>query len=319
MSARTQIVLERAAQELAHATSTPPFTYELGYVEARKVLDDLQSGPVDKLPIDEEWITVPAAVGDARVRIVKPQGAEGRLPVVVYMHGGGWVLGNAATHDRLVRELAVGAKAALAFVQYPNSPEARYPVAIEQGYATAQWIVGEGPSKNLDASRIAVAGDSVGGNMTAALTLMAKQRGDVRFVHAGMYYPVTDAAMDTVSYEEFADGPYLTRKAMEWFWDAYTTDPNQRSEITASPNQAATEQLKGLPPTLLLVDEADVLRDEGEAYAAKLRLAGVPVATVRYDGTVHDFMLLDSLSQTNATRAAIAQATAFLRDALGTD
>jgi acetyl esterase/lipase len=166
---------------------------------------------------------------------------------------------------------------------------------------------------------MAVAGESVGGGMTAALTLMAKERGDVRFVHAGIYYPVTDAAMDTPSYDEFADGFYLTRKSMEWFWDAYTTDPRERSEVTASPNQATIEQLSGLPPTLLLVDEADVLRDEGEAYAAKLRLAGVPVTTVRYDGTVHDFMLLNSLSKTNATRAAITQATAFLREAFTTD
>ena len=235
------------------------------------------------------------------------------------MHGGGWVLGNAATHDRLVRELAVGARAALAFVEYPNSPEAHYPVAIEQGYATAQWVVREGRSKGLDPGRIAVVGESVGGDMTAALTLMAKERGDVQFVHAGMYYPVTDAAMDTESYDEFADGPYLTRKAMEWFWDAYTTDPAERSEITASPNHATVDQLKGLPSTLLLVDEADVLRDEGEAYAAKLRLAGVPVTTVRYDGTVHDFMLLNPLSETKAARAAIAQATGFLRQAFGTD
>jgi acetyl esterase/lipase len=319
MATKTPIVLELAARALADATSKPPFLYELDYPAARKVLEDLQAAPVDKLPIDEEWITVPATVGDAHVRIIKPQGADGTLPVIVYMHGGGWVLGNAATHDRLVRELAVGANAALAFVEYPNSPEARYPVAIEQGYATAQWIAREGSSRGLDASRIAVAGESVGGNMTAALTLMAKERGDVQFVHAGMYYPVTDAAMDTNSYDEFADGPYLTRKGMEWFWDAYTTDPAQRSEITASPNQATTEQLRGLPPTLLLVDEADVLRDEGEAYAAKLRLAGVPVTTVRYDGTVHDFMLLNSLSQTRAARAAIAQAIAFLRQALGPD
>jgi acetyl esterase/lipase len=318
MSVQTQVVLEPAAQELAEATSKPPFLYQLDYAEARAVLEDLQAAPVDKLPIDEEWITVPSPFGDARVRIIKPQGADGILPVILYMHGGGWVLGNATTHDRLVRELAVGANAALAFVEYPNSPEAHYPVAIEQGYATARWIVREGSSKGLDPSRIAVAGESVGGDMTAALTLMAKERGDVQFVHAGIYYPVTDAAMDTGSYDEFAEGPYLTRKAMEWFWDAYTTDPGQRSEITASPNQATIEQLKGLPPTLLLVDEADVLRDEGEAYAAKLRMAGVPVTTVRYDGTVHDFMLLNSLSQTKAARAAIAQATAFLRRAFGT-
>jgi acetyl esterase len=312
------IVLEPAAQEFADATSTPPFLYQLDYPAARKVLDDLQATPVDKLPVDEEWVTVPSDFGDVRVRIIRPQGAGGTLPVILYMHGGGWVLGNAATHDRLVRELAIGANAALAFVDYPNSPEAHYPVAIEQGYAAAQWIVREGASKGLDAGRMAVAGDSVGGDMTAALTLMAKERGDVHFVHAGMYYPVTDAAMNTASYDRFADGPYLTRKAMEWFWDAYTTDPAQRAEITASPNQASTDQVRGLPPTLLLVDEADVLRDEGEAYAAKLRLAGVPVTTVRYDGIVHDFMMLNTLSQTNATRAAIAQAIAFLRKALGT-
>ena len=313
------VVLEPAAQDLVDATSTPPFLYELEPVAARKVLDDLQAAPIDKLPIDEEWITVPSPVGDVRVRIVKPRGATGTLPVVVYMHGGGWVLGNAATHDRLVRELAVGARAAIAFVEYTPSPEAHYPVAIEQGYATAQWIVREGASKGLDASRMAVAGESVGGNMTAALALMARQRGDVTFVQQSMYYPVTDAAMNTDSYDRFATGYYLSRKHMEWFWDAYTTDPAQRAEILASPNQGSIEQLAGLPPTFLLVDEADVLRDEGEAYAAKLRWAGVPVTAVRYDGTVHDFMMLNPLAATNATRAAIAQATAILRAALGTE
>jgi acetyl esterase len=319
MSVQSQIVLEPSAQGIVDATSTPPFLYELEPVAARKVLDDLQAVPIDKLPVDEEWITVPADVGDARVRIIRPAGATGVLPVIIYMHGGGWILGNAATHDRLVRELAVGARAALLFVEYPNSPEAHYPVAIEQGYATAQWVVREGASKGLDANRMAVAGESVGGNMAAALTLMAKARGDVSFVQTSMYYPVTDAAMDTASYDQFAEGYYLTRRAMEWFWDAYTTNPDQRAEITASPNQATTEQLEGLPPTLLLVDEVDPLRDEGEAYAAKLRLAGVAVTTVRYDGVVHDFMLLNAMSEAHATRAAIAQATAFLRAALGTE
>jgi len=312
------IILEPAAQELADASSKPPFLYERGPAAARKVLDDLQAAPIDKLPIDEEWLTVPSSVGDVRVRIVRPRGTTGMLPVVLYMHGGGWVLGNAATHDRLVRELAVGARAAIAFVEYTPSPEAHYPVAIEQGYATAQWIVRDGASRGLDASRMAVAGESVGGNMSAALTLMAKQRGDVTFVHQSLYYPVTDAAMNTDSYERFATGYYLSRKLMEWFWDAYTTDPAQRMEIFASPNQASIEQLVGLPPAFLLVDEADVLRDEGEAYAAKLRWAGIPVTTVRYDGTVHDFMMLNTLADTNAARAAIAQASAILRDALGT-
>lgn len=319
MAIQSRIVLEPSAQGIVDATSTPPFLYELEPAAARKVLEDLQAAPIDKLPVKEEWITVPASVGDARVRIIKPVGSSGMLPVIVYMHGGGWILGNAATHDRLVRELAVGARAALLFVEYPNSPEARYPVAIEQGYATAQWVVHDGATKGLDAARMAVAGESVGGNMAAALTLMAKQRGDVTFVQTSMYYPVTDAAMDTASYDEFAEGYYLTRKAMEWFWDAYTTDPDERAQVTASPNQATTEQLTGLPPTLLMVDEVDPLRDEGEAYAAKLRTAGVSVTTVRYDGVVHDFMLLNAMSDANATRAAIAQAIAFLRAALGTE
>jgi acetyl esterase/lipase len=318
MTVQSRIVLEPSAQAIVDATSTPPLIYELEPPEARKVLDDLQAAPIDKLPVDEEWITIPSDFGDARVRIVRPVDSSGTLPVIVYMHGGGWILGNAATHDRLVRELAVGARAALLFVEYPNSPEAHYPVAIEQGYATARWVVDEGASHGLDAGRMAVAGESVGGNMAAALTLMAKQRGDVTFVQTSMYYPVTDAAMDTASYDEFAEGYYLTRKAMEWFWDAYTTDPDERAQITASPNRATTEQLTGLPPTLLMVDEADVLRDEGEAYAAKLREAGVPVTTVRYDGVIHDFMLLNPMSEAKATRAAIAQATAYLRDALGT-
>jgi acetyl esterase len=318
MPVETRVVLEPAAQALADATSRPPFLFDLGPEKARGVLEDLQAGPIDKLPIEEEWITIPADVGDARVRIVRPRGHIGLLPVVVYMHGGGWILGNAATHDRLVRELAVGARAAVAFVEYPNSPEARYPVAIEQGYATAQWITREGVSKDLDPTRMAVAGESVGGNMTAALALMAKERGDVRFIQASMYYPVTDAAMDTASYDAFATGYYLSREAMEWFWDAYIPDAEQRLEIYASPNRATVDQVTGLPPTYLCVDEADVLRDEGEAYAAKLRAAGVPVTTVRYDGAVHDFMLLDSVSQTRATRAAIAQATAMLRNAFGT-
>jgi acetyl esterase len=318
MTASSPIVLEPAAQQVADAFSKPPFLYEMAPVDARKVLEDAQSAPVSKLPVDEEWITVPASVGDARVRVIKPPGATGMLPVIVYMHGGGWILGNAGTHDRLVRELAVGARAALAFVEYPNSPEARYPTAIEQGYATAQWITRNGASKGLDASRMAVAGESVGGNMTAALALMAKERGDVTFVQQSMYYPVTDAAMNTASYDQFATGYYLSRAAMRWFWDAYITDPAQRAEITASPNQASVEQVAGLPPTYLCVDEADVLRDEGEAYAAKLRSAGVPVTAVRYNGTIHDFMLLNALSETHATRAAIDQATAFLRAGLGT-
>ena len=316
ITATRPVVLEAASQQFVEATSTPPFIYELTPDGARKVLDDVQAAPIDKLPVDERWLTVPAEVGDVRVRIVRPPDTQGALPAILYMHGGGWVFGNAGTHDRLVRELAVGTGAAIVFVEYDRSPEAHYPVAIEQGYATAQWIVREGDANDLDPHRIAVAGDSVGGGMTAALALMASERGDVEFVQQSMYYPVTDAGMNTESYEQFAEGYFLAAKGMAWFWDAYLPDVERRSEPYASPLQASDEQLADLPPALVIVDEADVLRDEGEAYAARLRAAGVPVTTVRYDGITHDFMMLNPLSQTRATRGAIAQAISFLRDAL---
>jgi len=311
-------VLEPQAQEFAEATSRPPFLYELGPEKARKVLDDVQAAPIEKPDVDDEWLTVPAAVGDVRVRIVRPAGSVGTLPVVLYVHGGGWVLGNAGTHDRLVRELAVGSRAAVVFVEYDRSPEARYPVAIEQAYATARWITAQGSSHGLDAARLAVAGDSVGGNMTAALAILAKQRGDVTFVHQSMYYPVTDAGQDTGSYREFADGPFLTAKGMAWFWDSYLPDHERRGEITASPLRATVEDLTGLPPAFVLVDENDVLRDEGEAYARRLLQAGVRVTSVRYNDIHHDFMMLNPLRPTAASTAAVEQAVHVLRVALGT-
>ncbi|MEZ4522007.1 MAG: alpha/beta hydrolase [Thermomicrobiales bacterium] len=308
--------LEPAAQAFADAAAKPPFLYELGAEDARKVLDDIQAAPIAMPEVDEKWITVPALAGDVRVRIVKPLGATGMLPAVLYMHGGGWILGNAGTHDRLVRELAAGVNAAIVFVEYDRSPEARYPVAIEQGYATARWITREGQSEGLDASRLAVAGDSVGGNMAAALAILANQRDDVTFVQQSLYYPVTDAAQDTDSYREFADGPHLTARAMAWFWDAYTTDPAERAEITASPLRASLEDLEGLPRTFVLVDENDVLRDEGEAYARKLTAAGVPTTSVRYNGAIHDFMMLNPVRETRAATAAIFQAVGALKAAL---
>src|SRR5262245_25663222 len=311
-------ILEPAAQRLADATSKPPFLYELGAEGARKVLDDLQAAPFSKPDVTEKWITVRAAVGDVRVRIIKPPGTARDLPAILYVHGGGWVLGNASTHDRLVRELAVGADAAVVFVEYDRSPEAHHPVAIEQAYATAQWIRDEGASEGLDAGRLAVAGDSVGGNMAAVLAILAKQRGDLRFVHQSLYYPVTDAAQDTSSYAQFADGPFLTAKGMAWFWDCYLPDRGKRADVTASPLRAPLEQLAGLPPALVIVDENDVLRDEGEAYARRLIQAGVPTTSVRYNAIVHDFMMLNPLRETEPATAAIEQAVRTLRKALGT-
>jgi acetyl esterase/lipase len=313
-------VLEPAAAAFAEATANPPYLFDLGPDEGRKAVDEVQSGEIAKPAVDEEWITVPGGpTGQVRTRVVRPSGATGTLPVIVYIHGAGWVFGNAHTHDRLVRELAVGAGAAVVFPEYDLSPEARYPVAIEQSYTVARWIVTDGADHGLDASRIAVAGDSVGGNMSAALTLMAKERGDVSFVQQVLFYPVTDAAFDTGSYHQFAEGYFLRRDAMQWFWDQYTTDEQQRAEITASPLRATTEQLTGLPPALVITGEADVLRDEGEAYANKLREAGVPVTSVRYQGIIHDFVMLNALAGTHAARAAISQAVTVLRTALTTD
>ncbi|QTI49734.1 alpha/beta hydrolase [Streptomyces nojiriensis] len=311
-------VLEPAAQAFAHATAQPPYLYQIPVADGRKAVDDVQSGEGVALPaVDEEWITVQGGpAGDVRTRIVRPRGATGPLPVVLYLHGAGWVFGNAHTHDRLVRELAVGARAAVVFPEYDPSPEARYPVAIEQNYSVAQWVAREGHHRDLDGSRIAVAGDSVGGNMSAALTLMAKQRGDVRILHQVLFYPVTDAAFDTDSYAQFAEGYFLRRDAMRWFWDQYTTDAAERAQITASPLRASLDQLTGLPPALVITAEADVLRDEGEAYAARLRAAGVPVTALRVLGTIHDFVMLNALRETRAASLAIGQAVETLREAL---
>ncbi|MFF0187726.1 alpha/beta hydrolase [Streptomyces sp. NPDC005244] len=312
-------VLEPAAAAFAEATANPPYLFDLAPAEGRKAVDEVQAGDIPKPAVDEEWITVSGGpTGSVRARLVRPAGATDTLPVILYIHGAGWVFGNAHTHDRLVRELAVGARAAVVFPEYDLSPEARYPVAIEQNYTVARWIVEQGAGKGLDASRIAVAGDSVGGNMTAALTLMAKERGDVPLVAQVLFYPVTDANFETGSYHQFATGYFLRRDGMQWFWDQYTTDESQRAEITASPLRATVDQLTGLPPALVITGEADVLRDEGEAYANKLREAGVPVTAVRYQGIIHDFVMLNALRETHAAEAAITQAIGTLRSALKT-
>ncbi|MGW2222738.1 alpha/beta hydrolase, partial [Nonomuraea sp. NPDC001684] len=286
-------VLEPAAQAFAEATAEPPYLFQLPPEEGRKAVNEVQSGPAELPAVDEEWVTVPGGpTGEVRARIVRPAGSTGALPVIIYIHGAGWVFGNAHTHDRLVRELATGAGAAVVFPEYDLSPEHRYPVAIEQNWTVARWIVTDGAAKGLDATRVAVAGDSVGGNMTAALTIMAKQRGGLSLRRQVLFYPVTDASFDTESYRQFAEGYFLRRDGMQWFWDQYTTSEAERAEITASPLRATVEELAGLPPALVITGEADVLRDEGEAYAAKLRAAGVPVTAVRYQGIIHDFVML---------------------------
>ncbi|SEC45406.1 alpha/beta hydrolase [Arthrobacter woluwensis] len=309
-------ILETAAAEFSAATAEPPYLFDLGPVEGRKAVIDVQSGEgVEKPAIDEEWVEI-GGERPLSARIVRPAGATGTLPVVLYTHGAGWVFGNAATHDRLVRELAVGVGAAVVFPEYDLSPEARYPHAIEQNFATARWIVEHGAEKGLDGSRLAISGDSVGGNMATVLTLMAKERGGVEFKQQVLFYPVTDASFDTESYLQFAEGYFLRRDAMQWFWDQYTTDEAERNQITASPLRATTEDLTGLPPALVITAEADVLRDEGEAYAAKLREAGVPVTQIRVGGVIHDFVMLDALRDTQGARAAMELAISTLKSAL---
>ncbi|GAA0295428.1 alpha/beta hydrolase fold domain-containing protein [Kineococcus aurantiacus] len=314
-----EIVLEPAAQAFVEANSTPPFLYQLTPAQGREIATTLQAGYPHLLPVDQEDLEVPGGpTGSVPVRITRPRGVSGPLPVVVYTHGLGWVYGGKDTHDRLVREIAVGTGAAVVFTDYALSPEAKYPVAIEQVFTVAQWVAKEGAEHGLDPTRVAAAGDSVGGNMTAVLALMAKERGGVPLLAQVMFYPVTDAEFDTPSSHEFATGYFLHREGMQWFWDQYTTDPAQRAEPYASPLRASLEQLTGLPPALVIVGQADVLRDEGEAYANKLRRAGVPVTATRYQGIVHDFVGLNPLRATGAAEGAIAQAVDFLRRALST-
>src|SRR6266568_3011598 len=305
------IRLEPEAQAFADAAAKPPFLFNLGPEKGRIALDEAQAGLVSTLPIDIEDLTIADGPSEQiSLRILRPPHAQAPLPVIVYIHGSGWVFGSTQTHDRLMRELAVGSGAAVVFPEYRLCPEARYPTAIEECYSVVKWVSERGQEHGMDPQRLAVAGDSVGGNMTAAVTLLSRERGGPDIRLQLLFYPVTDASFDTASYHQFAEGYHLRRDAMMWFWDQYTTNPGERKEITASPLRASTQQLKGLPPALVITAEADVLRDEGEAYAHKLREAGVRVTAVRFQGTIHDFVMLNALATTAAARGAIALATA---------
>lgn len=295
-------------------TNAPPL-HTLPPNDARAALASLQARtPVRLLDVSSQDRTLAVGPdGRTNVRVVRPAGVKSTLPVVVYIHGGGWVLGDASTHDRLVRELVVGANVVIVFIDYDRSPESRFPVAIEQSYAVLNYVAEFADEFGGDRDRIAIAGDSVGGNMTTVVAMMAKERSGPALAAQLMFYPVTDASMSSRSFSEFADGPGLTRKAMAWFWDQYMPDPAARHVIHASPLNASIEQLHGLPPALLLVGENDVLRDEGEAYAHRLAQAGVDVTSVRYNGTIHDFMMLNPVAETPATLAAVAEACHYLR------
>ncbi|ROM52015.1 alpha/beta hydrolase [Pseudomonas rhodesiae] len=285
--------------------------------DARAVLAGAQAGVKLTLPqADVSHKTIQVDGQSLELTIVRPAGVKGTLPVFMFFHGGGWVLGDYPTHERLVRDLVAGSGAAAVFVNYTPSPEAHYPVAINQAYAATKWVAEHGKEINVDGKRLAVAGNSVGGNMAAVVSLMAKDKGTPAIKFQLLLWPVTDANFETASYNQYAEGHFLTKNMMKWFWDNYTTDAKQRAEIYASPLRATTAQLKGLPPAMVQTAGADVLRDEGEAYARKLDEAGVPVTAVRYNGMIHDYGLLNVVSQVPAVRSALLQASDELKQHL---
>ncbi|MGY4526979.1 alpha/beta hydrolase [Pseudomonas sp. UBA4617] len=282
--------------------------------DARAVLSGAQASvKVDVSGIQVERRSISVDGQALEIRVVRPQGAKGELPVFMFFHGGGWVLGDYPTHERLIHDLVLGSGAAAVYVDYTPSPEAKFPTAINQAYAATRWVAENGKQIGVDGSRLAVAGNSVGGNMAAVVALKAKEAGTPKLRFQALLWPVTDANFNNGSYNQFAEGHFLTRNMMQWFWDSYTTDPRQRDDIHASPLRASLEQLKGLPPALVQTAEMDVLRDEGEAYARKLGAAGVPVTAVRYNGMIHDFGLLNVLGQVPATRSAMDQAAQAIR------
>src|SRR5262245_44145035 len=316
-----KIVLEPKTQAFIDALAAQggkPI-FELSYANARKVLEDAQAtATVTKLPADVEDKVFPVGpTGQTSVTIYRPKGSKGSLPVVMYYHGGGWVLGSKSTHDRLLRDLVNGTNAAFVFVNYTPSPEAQFPIPIEQAFAATKYVAEHGDELGFDTTRLAVAGDSVGGNMAAVVTQLAKERKGPTIRYQVLFYPVTDSSLSQQSYKEFADGPWLTTAAMKWFWDAYAPNNADRKKPMASPLAATTEQLKGLPPALVIVDENDVLRDEGEEYARKLIQAGVETTSVRVLATHHDFAMLNALAGTAAARVAIELASEKLAQILG--
>lgn len=281
---------------------------------ARQVLVDAQASvPVDLSGIDESEKTITADGYTIALNIVRPAGVKGTLPVFMFIHGGGWVLGDYPTHKRMVRDLVVLSGFAAVFVNYTRTPDAQYPQAINEIYAATKWVAEHGEEIEVDGKNLAIVGNSVGGNMSAVTTLMAKEKGGPQIKLQILMWPIVDADFETDSYQQFGEKRFLTTSLMKWMYDLYIADPEKRKDIYASPLQATIEQLKGLPPALIQVAESDILRDEGEAYGRKLDEAGVPVTTVRYNGMIHDFGLLNGLAELPATRSLFVQAAAELK------
>jgi acetyl esterase/lipase len=305
----------KAFLKVLNSAGGPPLE-TLPPLEARKVLVGAQaSAPVDLSGIEESEKTITADGYRIKLNIVRPEGITGKLPVFIFIHGGGWVLGDYPTHKRMVRDLVVLTGFAGVFVNYTRTPDARYPQAINEIYAATRWVAEHGEEIDVDGNNLAVVGNSVGGNMTAVTALKAKEQGGPAIKLHIMMWPVADANFETESYKQFSEKRFLTAPLMKWMFDLYATDA-QRQEIYVSPLQATVEQLKGLPPALIQVAESDILRDEGEAYGRKLDEAGVKVTTVRYDGMIHDFGLLNGLAEEPAVRSLFEHAAAELKEYL---
>jgi len=290
---------------------------QLSPVDARAVLTGAQNSvTVDYSGIEESEKMIEQDGISVKVHIVKPLSTGADAPVFIYVHGGGWVLGDYATHRRLVRDLVVESGAVAVFPDYTPSPEAKYPTAINEIYAATKWVAAHGSDIGVNGKNLGIVGNSVGGNMSAAVALMAKEKNGPHLKCQVLLWPVTDANFETGSYTELGEGRFLTRNMMIWFWDNYLPDMKRRKEIFASPLQASLEQLKGLPPALIQTAENDVLRDEGEAYARKLDEAGVPVTLTRLGGLIHDYGLLNPIANVPAVQTALIQAAATIRHAL---
>ncbi|WP_348733917.1 alpha/beta hydrolase [Rheinheimera texasensis] len=288
---------------------------QLSPKDARAVLTGAQAGAaLPAADVSEKWIIADGQ--KLKLVIVRPAGSKGTLPAFMFFHGGGWVLGDFPTHERLIRDLVARSGAAAVYVDYTPSPESKYPTAINQAYAATKWVAEHGAEIKVDGKRLAVAGNSVGGNMAAVVALKAKAAGTPALKFQLLMWPVTDASFENGSYQQFQQGYFLTRNMMTWFWDNYTTNPAERNEIYASPLRATTAQLQGLPPALVQTAELDVLRDEGEAYAIKLDQAGVTVTSVRYNGMIHDFGLLNPLSTVPTVQAQLDHAASALQQHL---
>jgi acetyl esterase/lipase len=285
--------------------------------DARAGLSGLQeSVSVDYSGIAEEERTIDAGGHSIKLNIVRPKGNTDTLPCFIFIHGGGWVLGDYPTHRRMVRDLVVLSGAVGIFVNYTRSPEAHYPQAVNEIYAATKWVAENGTSINVDGKRLAVVGNSVGGNMTAVTTMKAKAEHGPEIRVQILFWPIVDAGFDHDSYQRYGADRFLTTPLMKWLYDQYTTDTAAREEPYASPINATTDQLRGLPPAFIHVAEGDVLRDGGEAYGRRLDAAGVPVTTMRYNGTIHDFGLLNPLAVTPQTKALFLHAAAELKQYL---